>query len=100
MNANDWLACTNAKIKRPTSGYSILGNGDLAGQLQEAIRRLPHFAPLQASPVPERPAPAFAPPPPERFISEGSFVVNDDRVICQWLDGQAVPVEYGGTLLR
>ncbi len=30
-------------------GYSVLGNGDLAGQLKEAIHRLPEFAPIQAS---------------------------------------------------
>ena len=28
-------------------GYSVLGNGDLAGQLKAAIHRLPEFAPLQ-----------------------------------------------------
>ncbi len=31
-------------------GYSVIGNGDLAEQLKDAIRRLPEFAPLQASP--------------------------------------------------
>ena len=80
-------------------GYSVTGNGDLAEQLREAIRRLPEFAPLQPSPVQEEPAPAFTPPPPERHISEGSFFVGDDRTICQSLDGQAVPVVYGGTTL-
>jgi N12 class adenine-specific DNA methylase len=80
-------------------GYSVLGNGDLAGQLKEAIRRLPEYAPLQATPAQEQPAAAFAPPPPERHISEGSFFVADNRTICQSLDGQAVPVVYGGTTL-
>ena len=28
-------------------GYSVTGNGDLAGQLKDAIRRLPQFAPLK-----------------------------------------------------
>ena len=30
-------------------GYSVLSNGDLAGQLRQAIDRLPEFAPIQAS---------------------------------------------------
>ena len=36
------------------------------------------------------PAPAFTPPPPERHITEGSFFVGDDRIICQVL-GRARP---------
>ena len=46
------------------------------------------------------PAAAFTPPPPERHITEGSFFVGDDRVIRQVEDGKAVPVTYGGTLLK
>jgi N12 class adenine-specific DNA methylase len=80
-------------------GYSVLGNGDLTGQLRDAIRRLPEYAPFQATPLQERPAAAFAPPPPERHIGEGSFFVTDNRTICQSLGGQAVPVVYGGTTL-
>ncbi|HWY87060.1 MAG TPA: hypothetical protein VNX28_10065, partial [Gemmataceae bacterium] len=80
-------------------GYSVLGSGDLAGQLKAAIIRLPEFAPLQASPVENEPAPAFTPPPPERHISEGSFFVGEDRVIYQSQGGQGVPVVYGGTTL-
>ena len=38
---------------------------------------------MQASPIPERAAPAFTPPPPERHIGEGSFFVGDDKVIYQ-----------------
>jgi N12 class adenine-specific DNA methylase/SAM-dependent methyltransferase len=81
-------------------GYSVLSNGDLAGQLQDAIRRLPEYAPLRASPAQEEPAPVFTPPPPLPHIGEGSFFVRDDRVICQSLGGQSVPVTYGGTTLR
>ena len=81
-------------------GYSVLGNGDLAGQLTAAIHRLPEFAPLQASAADESPAPAFTPPPPERHITEGSFFVADDRTICQSVGGQGVPVVYGGTTLQ
>src|SRR5208337_1738007 len=62
-------------------GYSVLGNGDLAGQLKAAIHRLPEFAPIHASEIEEKPAtPVATPPPPERHIGEGSFFVGDDRV--------------------
>jgi SAM-dependent methyltransferase len=82
-------------------GYSVVGNGDLAGQLRDAIRQLPEFAPFQASSVrQEHHVKAFTLPPLERHISEGSFFVVDDRTICQLLDGQPVPVVYGGTTLR
>jgi N12 class adenine-specific DNA methylase len=81
-------------------GYSLLGNGDLPQQLRQAIGRLPEFAPLQASPVPNQTVQAFAPPPPERHISEGSFFVGDDRSIYQSQGGQGTPVVYGGTTLK
>jgi N12 class adenine-specific DNA methylase len=80
-------------------GYSVLGTGDLAEQLREAVGRLPEYTPLQPSQDQELPAQVFAPPPPERHISEGSFFVADDQTICQSLGGQAVPVVYGGTTL-
>jgi hypothetical protein len=80
-------------------GYSILSNGDLTEQLKAAIHCLPEYAPLQATTVPEQPAAAFTPPPPQRYISEGSFFVADDRTIRQVIDEQAVPVSYGGTTL-
>jgi len=81
-------------------GYSVLGSGELAGQLREAIHRLPEFASLQASPVLNESAPAFTPPPPERHITEGSFFVRDDRTICQSVGGRGEPVVYGGTTLK
>jgi N12 class adenine-specific DNA methylase len=81
-------------------GYSVLASGDLASQLCDAIRQLPEYAPFQVSSVREQPAKAFTLPPLEHHISEGSFFVADDRTICQSLDGQAVPVVYGGTTLR
>jgi N12 class adenine-specific DNA methylase len=81
-------------------GYSVVSNGDLAGQLKAAIHRLPEFAPLQASPVRNDPAPGFTPPPPERHITEGSFFVGDDRVIYQSQGGQGIAVVYGGTTLK
>ncbi|MGE3804462.1 MAG: DEAD/DEAH box helicase family protein [Gemmataceae bacterium] len=81
-------------------GYSVIGNGDLARSLQEAVRRLPEYTSMPASPASGRPVQEFAPPPPERFVAEGSFFIDDEGRVCQWLDGQAVPVVYGGTLLR
>ena len=81
-------------------GYSVTANGDLAGQLTEAIHRLPEFAPLTASSAEEPPAASFTPPPAERHITEGSFFVAENKAICQSQDGQAVPVVYGGTSLK
>jgi N12 class adenine-specific DNA methylase len=81
-------------------GYSVVGNGELAGQLKGAIHRLPEFATAQASPVENEDAPVFKPPPPERHIGEGSFFVGDDRVIYQSQGGQGVRVVYGGTTLK
>ena len=81
-------------------GYSVKSQGDLAGQLKEAIHRLPQFEPIHSSVITEEPASAFTPPPPERHIDEGSFFVGDDRVVYQLQGGQGVPVVYGGTKLK
>ena len=81
-------------------GYSVVSNGELAGQLKAAIGLLPEFAPIQASEAPDKPAPAFTPPPLERHIDEGSFFVGDDKIIHQLQGGQGVPVVYGGTTLK
>jgi N12 class adenine-specific DNA methylase len=80
-------------------GYSLIGNGELTSQLQQAVARLPEFAPIQPSQVEDKPTPKFTPPPPDRHITEGSFFVGEDRSICQSQDGEAVPVVYGGTKL-
>jgi N12 class adenine-specific DNA methylase len=89
-------------------GYSVTGNGELAGQLKEAIGRLPEIAP---APSPRRPVlrsfseggspgeGGFTPPPPLPHIAEGSFFVGDDRTIRQIIDGRAEPVTYGGAKL-
>jgi hypothetical protein len=82
------------------AGYSVTGNGDLATQLEEAIRRLPEGHVSQSQAERPNPPPAFIPPPPERHIAEGSFFVGDDRTICLIEGGRAVPVTYGGTALR
>jgi N12 class adenine-specific DNA methylase len=81
-------------------GYSVTSNGDLSGQLKEAIHHLPQFAPIQASHALDKPAPVFTPPPQERHIDEGSFFVGDDKIIHQLQGGQGVPVVYGGTTLK
>ena len=83
------------------AGYSVTGNGDLASQLEEAIRRLPDAAPMPAvAPAETKPKPVFTPPPPEKHIAEGSFFVGNDRTIFQLEGGQGVPVVYGGTALK
>ncbi len=81
-------------------GFSVVGNGDLARQLREAIQRLPRFEPAQVTNPRDVPTPVFTPPPAERHITEGSFFVRDDRTICQSLGGQGEPVVYGGTALK
>ncbi len=85
-------------------GFSIIGNGELAEQLAAAIRRLPEavVAPAASPAAKEPPATAFTPVPPplERHVTEGSFFIDDDRTIRQMMDGQAVPVTYGGALQK
>jgi N12 class adenine-specific DNA methylase/SAM-dependent methyltransferase len=103
-----------------TEGYSVAANGDLALQLAGAIRRLPEVTPAQAvatSPAaPAQAPPTFTPPPADPssrrsvgeggHITEGSFLIGmpapaeaGDRSIRQVIEGQAVPVVYGGTTL-
>ncbi|MCX7392549.1 MAG: DEAD/DEAH box helicase family protein [Planctomycetales bacterium] len=81
-------------------GYSVKSNGDLAGQLRQAVERLPKFEAIRATAIESETAPAFVPPPPERYIDEGSFFVGDDRIVYQSQGGQGVPVVYGGTTLK
>ena len=90
--------------------YSVIGNGDLAEQLRQAIERLPEAQVKQSEAERPNPPPplsrrspgegGFVPPPPQRHVAEGSFFVADDRVIHQVEGGQGQPVTYGGTLLR
>ena len=64
--------------------------------------RLPQFAPAVArhdEPAGNARSPAFTPPPPLPHLAEGSFFVGDDRTIRQIVDGEAVPVVYGGKQL-
>ncbi len=80
-------------------GYSVRSNGDLAVLLEAAVPRLPEFPPFPASAVQAESSRAFTPPPAEPHIAEGSFFVAPDRSIRQVIDGQAVPVVYGGISL-
>ncbi len=87
------------------SAYSVIASDDLAEQLHNAIRRLPQFATLRSpseenSSRPRSGDAEFTPPPPLRHIGEGRFYLRDDRTICQIIDGQGVPVTYGGMLLK
>ena len=92
-----------------TEGFSVQSSGDLTEQLRDAIRRLPEYAPSQATPIQEEPSPlsrrslgggGFTPPPPLKHISEGSFFIGEDRIIYQVLDGQGVPFVYRGKILN
>jgi N12 class adenine-specific DNA methylase len=86
-------------------GYSVTGNGDLSKQLKQAIDQLPaHVTPDDIRQVTqteaERPnPPPFTLPPLEHHITEGSFLIDDHRVIRQIIDGKAEPVVYGGKTL-
>jgi hypothetical protein len=80
-------------------GYSVQSTGNLEAQLREAIARLPQFSTFEASRPEPRPSVSLARPPPQ-YVTEGSFFVAENRTICQWLDGQAVPVIYGRRPLR
>lgn len=92
------LGTWSRKDRLYDAGYSVLGNGDLAQQLDEAIRRLPETAASRPVPVEEKPPVPFSHPLLPSNIGEGSFFVRDGR-ICQCVDGQVEPVVYGGSQL-
>ena len=82
-------------------GYSVIGNGDLAGQLKEAIHRLPEFAPLQASPVQECNLPRLSRRRrPNATSAKAASSSATTAIIYQSQGGQGVPVVYGGTTLK
>ncbi len=96
-------------------GFSVVGNGDLAVQLREAIGRLPAFERRQTDAAPDRSAPSHAGLPrrsfsaggsvseggtPDRQLSEGSLFAGDDRIIYQVVDGASVPFVYRGKVLN
>jgi len=84
--------------------YSVDGNGDLAEQLKAAVRQLaansPPLPTAEATEAPAEPAAlpdtVFTPPPPLNHITEGSFFLDENRNICQVVDGDSMPVTYGG----
>lgn len=81
-------------------GFSVESHGDLKQQLQDAVQRLPRFAPATPRTELKSPAPQFVPPPDEPHISVGSFFVGNDGAICQSEGSGGVPVVYGGRALR
>jgi N12 class adenine-specific DNA methylase len=80
-------------------GYSVEPTGDLAEQLANALDRLPRFSPLPARQAVPSVTKFSTMRPPEHSLVEGSFLTDDDGTICQWLDGQAVPIVYAGVPL-
>ncbi len=82
-------------------GYSVIGNGDLAEQLKEAIDRLPEFAPIASIA-----RPGTHPPRPSRRRRRNATSAKavsssaTTEVIYQIEGGQGVPVVYGGTTLK
>lgn len=83
------------------TGYSLKSNGDLATQLKEAINRFPRAPQSSTHSIasnelsPKSAHLTHAAPPP---LAEGSFFISN-HAICQLVDGQTVPVVYGGTAL-
>ena len=94
------LGTLSRKDRLYSAGYSLKSTGDLEAQLQTAIGHLPEgISPFVASRRAEVHV-AFRPPPPAAYITEGSFFLGTGRVVCQSVSGQALPVTYGGTLLK
>ncbi len=91
-------------------GFSVVGSGHLANDLQHAVARLPTFDPIEVTramsgsahqnSAQQNSIPAFVPPPAERHLAEGSFFLGHNRVVHQIEGGQGVPVVYGGTTLK
>ena len=82
------------------TSYSLVGTGDLAQRLSDAIGRLPEAPKVDTPAEAVRRAPAFTPPPMERPLAEGSFFVGDDRNIYQIEGGRGVAVTHGNTPLN
>jgi N12 class adenine-specific DNA methylase/SAM-dependent methyltransferase len=80
------------------NGYSVKSNGDLATQLRIATSRLPTFTHrTRTASIPSNASTSFEPQPDTIApATEGSFAVGEDRRIRQSVDGQWLPVVYGG----
>ncbi|TWT51733.1 hypothetical protein KOR42_34200 [Thalassoglobus neptunius] len=77
-------------------GYSIRSNGNLADQLANSIDQLPKADTSRTSVFQqEATAPRFARPPPLNHITEGSFFVGDNGLVCQQVNGESQPVKHG-----
>jgi N12 class adenine-specific DNA methylase len=74
-------------------GYSITSNGDLAEQLHEAMEHLPRLPTRERV----RPPPVRVETPINPTTEEGSFVLGADGRILQRVQGELLPVHYGGT---
>ncbi|MGE3818450.1 MAG: DEAD/DEAH box helicase family protein [Isosphaeraceae bacterium] len=96
------LGAWSRKDRLYDAGYSLVSTGDLEPQLRAAINRLPEQAPYRnaTATAATRPPAPFMPPPALPHVTEGSFFVRPDRVICQQLGGEAVPATHGRTTLR
>jgi len=89
-------------------GYSVVSSGNLADQLESAIRQLPRTArPVVTTQEVEHHSSrqsvkegGFIRPPAEKHIGEGSFFIGPDRSICQMQGGHGLAVTYGGTVLK
>jgi hypothetical protein len=82
------------------TGYSVVAQGDLAEDLQEAIKRLPEGVYAALAHAPDTSPRSVTLPPLERHITEGSFFVGDDKTLMQVQDGEATPVTHGEKPLK
>ena len=79
-------------------GYSVTGNGDLTGQLKDAVSRLPRFAPSNVVPIAE--IARLHTPAANSISARAAFSWTTTASFAKSLDGQSVPVTYGGTTLN
>ncbi len=114
MVLGDW---SREHLLHGAVGFSVKSNGDLPSQLREAVSRIagaeksvaerPNPPPLAhvddknvVETVTAPSKPAFVPPPPHRHVTEGSFFIDDQRVIRQVENGASEPVVYCGVTLK
>jgi N12 class adenine-specific DNA methylase len=111
MVLGDW---SREKTLYGGNGFSVVPNGDLAGQLKAAVGRIvEQSAAERPNPPPHHvddknvgdirqaaEKPEFITPPPLRHVTEGSLFVGDDKVIRQVENGEGQPVVYQGGVQR
>ena len=81
-------------------GYSITSTGNLSEQLDQASARLPELSSNTTTEFQPLPTATQTPQMLPSQISEGSFFVREDGMICQQIDSELIPVEYGGNPLN